>query len=146
MDTAAAAAPLPPPLGLDEAAAAAAAEAAATAEVDEVKRGYVDRASSRPNGRGAGANEPPPRRMLEEEGDRLQEQEEALAQTPAYARMAEQRQSLPAAAAKVKVLASVGESEVVVISGETGCGTTTHVPPVHARPTLTLPKSYPDPR
>ncbi|CAN0381572.1 unnamed protein product, partial [Discosporangium mesarthrocarpum] len=53
---------------------------------------------------------------------------EQVKSSPEFQRMRRQRQSLPAAAARERFLGLARKSQVVLVSGETGCGKTTQVP------------------
>lgn len=73
-----------------------------------------------------------PKALSEEEraavSDQLRRDLLEKRETEAYQRMVPFRQKLPAWEARARVLEAVARSQVIVISGETGCGKTTQVP------------------
>lgn len=71
-----------------------------------------------------GATLLPRNEFLDEE---LYEEFETRKQTPAYQRIQPQRTKLPSFHKKEQILNLIEENQVVVISGETGCGKTTQV-------------------
>ncbi|XP_048318290.1 DExH-box ATP-dependent RNA helicase DExH5, mitochondrial [Ziziphus jujuba] len=58
----------------------------------------------------------------------LQDQQQAWQESPEGRKMLEFRRSLPAYKEKDAVLAAISQNQVVIISGETGCGKTTQIP------------------
>ena len=60
----------------------------------------------------------------------LAEQRRKAESSEAYKRMQEERAALPAAKEKARVLELLSKHQVVVISGETGCGKSTQIPQV----------------
>uniref|UniRef100_A0A061S817 RNA helicase n=1 Tax=Tetraselmis sp. GSL018 TaxID=582737 RepID=A0A061S817_9CHLO len=60
--------------------------------------------------------------------ERLRLEQERALSTPKVQRMAEFRKKLPAFGKKAELVAAVASSQVVVVSGETGCGKTTQLP------------------
>lgn len=75
---------------------------------------------------------PPPQPLTPEEsthlGEALRLDLEQKQRTAAYTRMVPFRQRLPAWSEREHVLEAVRRTQVIVISGETGCGKTTQVP------------------
>ena len=65
-----------------------------------------------------------------EASQQLQERQRAALQSPAARRMLDFRRKLPAFDAKARLLEAVASHQVVVVSGETGCGKTTQLPQV----------------
>jgi ATP-dependent RNA helicase DHX36 len=63
-----------------------------------------------------------------EEGERLRQQAEQKRQSRHYQDMLAFRRKLPAYEMRKKLVQLINENQVVVISGETGCGKTTQVP------------------
>ena len=59
---------------------------------------------------------------------RMRQRQLEHAHSPAAERMKEFRQKLPAFGARERLLAAVASNQVVVVSGETGCGKTTQLP------------------
>ena len=60
--------------------------------------------------------------------ENIQREHEKAQQKPAYRKMLQSRAKLPAAKKKTDFLAALANHQVVVVSGETGCGKTTQVP------------------
>ena len=59
---------------------------------------------------------------------RLQQDYERRASSPAYQRMKPQRDGLPIASFRQQILDTIDRSQVMVLSGETGCGKSTQLP------------------
>jgi HrpA-like RNA helicase len=79
-----------------------------------------------------GPGVPPPRvsRARVEASKRLYQHHQTLKKKPQYHKMIAQRARLPAYERRESIMATILGSQVVVISGETGCGKTTQVPQI----------------
>ncbi|KAJ3409007.1 ATPdependent RNA helicase [Chytridiales sp. JEL 0842] len=69
-----------------------------------------------------------PAHQIAKESQEMLKDFEKLRKTPAYLSMQKQRQSLPAFQLREEILRVVKENQVVIVSGETGCGKSTQVP------------------
>ncbi|EEF41979.1 ATP-dependent RNA helicase, putative [Ricinus communis] len=67
-------------------------------------------------------------RILRRKSLQLQTKQQEWQETPEGQKMAEFRQSLPAYKERDALLKAISENQVVVVSGETGCGKTTQLP------------------
>ncbi|GMH39242.1 hypothetical protein BSKO_07140 [Bryopsis sp. KO-2023] len=73
--------------------------------------------------------EPPPKvESLSEESVKMRQAQEAARQTPKGRQMMAVREKLPSWTKKQELLDIVARNQVVVVSGETGCGKTTQLP------------------
>ncbi|KAG9449015.1 hypothetical protein H6P81_008980 [Aristolochia fimbriata] len=66
--------------------------------------------------------------VLRQRSLRLRNQQQAWKESPEGQNMQEFRRSLPAYKEKATLLRAISENQVVVVSGETGCGKTTQLP------------------
>ncbi|GAB4836200.1 hypothetical protein Ancab_001114 [Ancistrocladus abbreviatus] len=67
-------------------------------------------------------------KVLQRRSLRLRNMQRAWQESPEGRRMLEFRKSLPASKEKERLLQAIAKNQVVVISGETGCGKTTQLP------------------
>jgi HrpA-like RNA helicase len=61
---------------------------------------------------------------------KLLQRHQSIQKTPQYRKMIEQRSRLPAYEMRAEIIGIIQDAQVVVISGETGCGKTTQVPQI----------------
>uniref|UniRef100_A0A7C9ADX3 RNA helicase n=1 Tax=Opuntia streptacantha TaxID=393608 RepID=A0A7C9ADX3_OPUST len=67
-------------------------------------------------------------KVLQRRSLRLRNMQRSWQETPEGTRMLEFRKSLPAFSEKERLLQAIAKNQVIVISGETGCGKTTQLP------------------